>query len=198
MATIRILVVDDHKDARAEIIKHLSVGNLLEVVGEAETSDQALRLSEKLLPDIVLLDLHLPGLIQSLDLIKRLVALRNVKVAIFASPSRAEQVQDLFAAGAASYTLKEDAPALIRMTLLMVARGSRNLISPSLPRHLLTLNQSERNILGELAKRGKLEKALERLGISAEALAKGIEELTTKLEFKDSQSMAKWAKKQGF
>lgn len=198
MATIRILVVDDHKEIRAAIVKELRAGNLLEIVGEAETSDEALMLGERLLPDIVLLDTHLPGLIGTVDLIKRLVALRNVKVAVFASPARAEQVQELLAAGAASYSLKEDPPALIRMTLLMVARGSRNLLSPALPKRLLTLNQLERNILGELAKRGKLEKALERLAITAETLAKAIEELTARLDFQDSQSLAKWAKKQGF
>jgi DNA-binding NarL/FixJ family response regulator len=198
MATIRILVVDDHKETRKQIIKELRVGNLLEIVGEAETSDEALKLAEKLLPDIVLLDLHLPGLISLQDLIKRLVALRNVKVALFANPVKAEQVKDLLEAGAASYSAKEDTPALIRMTLLMVARGSRNLISPSLPRQLLNISQLEKNILSELAKKGKLEKVLERLGISGESLAKSIEELRVKLEFEDSASMARWAKKNGF
>jgi DNA-binding NarL/FixJ family response regulator len=195
---IRILVVDDHKETRSEIIKHLKVGGLLEVVGEAETSDEAYQLGEKLLPDIVLLDLHLPGLIDSLQLIKRLVSLRNVKVAIFASPAKAAQVQELLDAGAASYSLKEDTPALIRMTLLMVARGSRNLISPSLPKLLLSLNQLDKNILSELAKRGKLEKVLARLGISQESLSTHIKDLSVRLDFEDSASMAKWAKKNGF
>src|SRR6516165_2020500 len=102
---IRLLVVDDHSPTRLATISQLMAGDLIEVIGEAETSDQALKLGEKLLPDIVLLDLHLPGLISSVDLIKRLTALRNVKVIAFASQVVGAEVPDLLDAGASAYIL---------------------------------------------------------------------------------------------
>jgi DNA-binding NarL/FixJ family response regulator len=195
---IRLLVVDDHQPTRAEIISQLTEGGLIQVVGEAETSDQAWRLSEKLLPDIVLLDLHLPGLIPSIDLVKRLTALRNVKVIAFAGQSRGADVQDFLSAGAAAYIAKGDSPELVKMSLLMVSRGTRNVLSPSLPRQLTKLSGQERNLLREITKRGKLPKAAERLGIAEEELTRTLGELAHKLDLNDIDGLVKWAKKHGF
>jgi DNA-binding NarL/FixJ family response regulator len=195
---IRLLVVDDHSPTRLATINELIVGNLIEIVGEAETSDQALKLSEKLLPDIVLLDLHLPGLFSSVDLIKRLVALRNVKVIAFASQVVGAEVQDLLDAGASAYILKNDASALIRMTILMVSRGSRNITSSAVPRQLTKLTAPERVLLREITKRGKIQKAAERLGVPESALIETLTQLSQKLEIADPDKLIRWAKKQGF
>jgi len=59
------------------------------VIGEAGTSDEAWKMSSQLLPDIVLLDLHLPGFIQSFDLVKKLASLKNVRICCF-SPVKAK------------------------------------------------------------------------------------------------------------
>lgn len=195
---IRLLVVDDHLPTRQAIIAELLVGNLIEVVAEAETSDQALRLGEKLLPDIVLLDLHLPGLFGSVDLIKRLTALRNVKVIAFASQVVGAEVHDLLDAGASGYILKNDASALIRMAILMVSRGSRNVTSSQLPRQLIQLTPGERVLLREITQRGKIQKAAERMGVSEPSLTQTVSELAEKLGLSDSEKLIKWAKKQGF
>ena len=68
---MRLLVVDDHIPTRQEIVRELRTGGVIDVVGEADTSDQALKAAKDLLPDVILLDLHLPGLIGTVDLIKR-------------------------------------------------------------------------------------------------------------------------------
>jgi DNA-binding NarL/FixJ family response regulator len=195
---IRIVVVDDHSPTRLATISQLQSGDLIEVVGEAETSDQALKLSEKLLPDIVLLDLHLPGLFSSLDLIKRLTALRNVKVIAFASQVVGAEVSDLLDAGASAYILKGDPSALIRMTILMVSRGSRNITSSAVPREISKLTAPERVLLREITKKGKVQKAAERLGVSEPSLLETVHQLSQKLEIDDAEKLIKWAKKQGF
>ncbi len=176
----------------------MAQGDMIEVCGQAETSDDAWKSAQKLLPDMVLLDLHLPGLISTFDLIKRLCSLRNAKVIIFASQGKASEVQDLLDAGACAYVLKEDAPALIRMTMLMVSRGSRNVISPSLPRHLTRLSHSERNLLRHVTARGGIAKAAERLSLTEEQLANELDQLTAKLELEDVDELVKWAKKHDF
>lgn len=195
---MRLLVVDDHIPTRQEIVRELSTGGVIEIVGEAETSDQALKVAKDLLPDVVLLDLHLPGLIGTIDLIKRMTALRNVRVVMFASQGKPSDVQDLLDAGAVGYVLKTDPPALIRMALLMVMRGSKGVVSPSLPRHITRLSQDERNVLRSITMRGKLGKAAERLGISESELMEVVEGLMAKLELEKPEQLVKWAKKQGF
>ncbi|HEY9731667.1 MAG TPA: response regulator transcription factor [Drouetiella sp.] len=195
---MRLLVVDDHIPTRQDIVRELRTGGVIEVVGEADTSDQALKAAKDLLPDVILLDLHLPGLIGTVDLIKRMTALRNVRVVMFASQGKPSEVQDLLDAGAVGYVLKTDAPALIRMALLMVMRGSKGVVSPSLPRHITRLSQEERSVLRSITMRGKLNKAAERLGISEAELVEVVEGLMAKLELEKPEQLVKWAKKQGF
>lgn len=195
---MRLLVVDDHIPTRQEIVRELRTGGVIDVVGEADTSDQALKAAKDLLPDVILLDLHLPGLIGTVDLIKRMTALRNVRVVMFASQGKPSEVQDLLDAGAVGYVLKTDAPALIRMALLMVMRGSKGVVSPSLPRHITRLSPDERGVLRSITMRGKLNKAAERLGISEAELLEIVEGLMAKLELEKPEQLVKWAKKQGF
>jgi DNA-binding NarL/FixJ family response regulator len=195
---IRLMVVDDHVEARKQIINDLTSGDLITVIAEAGTSDEAWQMAQQLLPDIILLDLHLPGFLTTEDLLARLNRLTNVKVVAFASKAQAADVQDLLDAGASGYVLKKDQSALIRMAILMVSRGSQGVISPSLPRHLTRLSPDERTILRHLTKRGKLKSAAERIGIPEEELTKVAEHLAEKLEIGSIDSLIKWAKKHGF
>jgi Response regulator containing a CheY-like receiver domain and an HTH DNA-binding domain len=195
---IRLMVVDDHVEARKQIVNDLTSGDLITVIAESGTSDEAWQMAQQLLPDIILLDLHLPGFLTTDALLQRLVRLTNVKVVAFASKAQAADVQDLLDAGAAGYVLKKDQSALIRMAILMVSRGSTGVISPSLPRYLTRLNPDERTILRHLTARGKLAKAAERLGIPEEELTKVAQHLAEKLELSSIDSLIKWAKKHGF
>jgi DNA-binding NarL/FixJ family response regulator len=195
---IRLLIVDDHIPTREQAVNDLLAGGVINVVGQAGTSDEAYKMGSQLLPDIVLLDLHLPGLLQTFDLIKKLTALKNVRVVIFASMSKASEVQDLLDAGASAYVLKTDAPALLRMAIVMVHKGSRGVVSPALPRHLTRLSPQERAVLRQFTMRGKLAKAPERLGISQEELNDLVVHLTEKLELETPEQLMKWAKKHGF
>ncbi len=195
---IRVMVVDDHEPTRAAVVRELGTGGVIQVVAEAQTSDESYQIASKLLPDIILLDLHLPGLMSTMDLLKRLTALRRVKVIMFASLSKASEVQDLLEAGAVGYILKTDPSALLRMAILMVSRGSKNVISPSLPRHVTHLTVQERSVLRHLTKRGRLPAIAERMGISETALNELVEHLCTKLELKSAALLVKWAKKHGF
>ena len=194
----RLLLVDDHEETRIRVREQLTQGGLIKIVGEAATSDEAWRLAKELIPDMVLLDLHLPGFIQTHDLIKRLVSLRNGKVVVFASQSKAAEVQGLLDSGASGYVMKDDPPALLRMAIVMVQKGSRNVLTPNLPRHITHLSQDERHILTYITMRGKLNKAAERMGLTDEEFNEHIGDLVEKLELEDADKLVKWAKKHGF
>lgn len=195
---IRLMVVDDHEPTRQEAVRELALDGVVEIVAQAETSDEAYKVAQLQLPDVVLLDLHLPGLVQIPDLIKRLVGLKNCKVIMFASEGKAAEVQDLLDCGAVGYVLKTDQPALIRMAIIMATRGSKTVISPSLPRHITHLTHQERAILRHLTLHSGLKKAAQRTGITQEALDEVINHLLEKLELEDAEQLVKWAKKHGF
>ncbi len=195
---IRLLVVDDHAPTRLQIIEELKSGNLIDVIGEAQTSDEAFQLAEQLLPDVVLLDLHLPGLLTPAILIQKLTGLRNTKVLAFASAGKGVEVQDVLDAGASGYILKSDPSALIRMSILMVARGSRDVISSSLPRHINRLTQQERIILKQASRSNKPDKVALELGISENQLTMALLQLAAKLDLGTVANLKKWAKKNGF
>lgn len=192
------MVVDDHPPTREAAVQALQADGIIEVVGEAETSDEAWKMARELLPDVVLLDLHLPGLMQTDVLIKKLASLRNAHVVIYASQSKAAEVQELMDAGACAYILKADPPALARMSILMVTRGSTGIISPSLPRNITKLDLHERNILKHVTKRGGVPKAAERMGLTEYDLNQILEGLAEKLELPSGDYLVRWAKKHGF
>ncbi len=195
---IRVLVVDDHNESRQQIIEELKTGNLINVIGEAQTSDEALQQAAKLLPDIVLLDLHLPGLLTPINLIRKLSALRNVKVLVSSGIAKGAEVQDILEAGAFGYILKTDPSMLVRMSILMVARGAKNIISPALPRQINHLTAQERNILREVSRTSKSDKAANELGISEHQLNDALTHLAEKLDLGTIANLKKWAKKNGF
>ncbi len=195
---IRLVIVDDHLPSRQQAVADLSAGDIIDIVSEAETSDECYKMCQQLLPDIVLLDLHLPGLITTHDLIKRLNNLKNVRVIVWASQGKASEVQDLLDMGAAAYVLKSDPVPLVRMSIVMVNKGSRNIISPSLQRNITKMSLNERNILKHVTKRGGVPKAAERMGISEYDLTHILDHMAEKLELEDADKLVKWAKKNGF
>lgn len=195
---IRILVVDDHIPTREAAVQALDTDGVIQIVGEAETSDEAFKAAAQLLPDMVLLDLHLPGLLSTPDLIRKLVSLKNVHIIVYASQGKASEVQDLFDMGASAYVLKSDPWPLIKMSILMVSRGSQGIISPALPKNLTRLTTQERSVIRQVTKRGGLPKAAERMGITEYDLTKMLEHLAEKLELENTDKLMKWAKKHGF
>ncbi len=84
------------------------------------------------------------------------------------------------------------------MAILMVSRGSRSVISPSLPRHLTRLSPQERSVLRQITKRGRLPQIAERMGVTEDALKGTLDHLAGKLELTSTAQLVKWAKKHGF
>ena len=77
---IRVLVVDDHDLVRMGISRMLSDSPDIEVVGEADSGDMAIKLAKQLNPDVVLLDVNMPN-IGGLEATKRLIQLdMNIKI----------------------------------------------------------------------------------------------------------------------
>lgn len=127
--TIRVYVVDDHALVRAGMRMILSAEVDMEVVGEAESGEEALPQIRRLKPDIVLCDLHLPG-VSGLEVTERIVkGDYGPKVIVVSVLEDGPMPKRLIAAGAAGYVGKGgDARELLR-AVRDVAIGKRFLAS---------------------------------------------------------------------
>ena len=125
----RVAIVDDHAMVRSGLAAFLSVADDLELVGEAENGQQALRLCAEERPDVVLMDLVMPGM----DGVATTRAIRerypDIRVIALTSFPEDRLVQDVLAAGALSYLLKNvGADELARA--IRAAREGRSTLAP--------------------------------------------------------------------
>lgn len=121
---IKILIADDHPIFRAGLSKLLHAMRDVEVVAEASSGRQALELSGKLLPDIVVMDLAMSD-VNGLDATARIhELLPDIRVIVLSMHANAEYVQQALAAGASGYVLKEATPDEMRLAIDTVAKGA--------------------------------------------------------------------------
>jgi DNA-binding NarL/FixJ family response regulator len=106
---VRVLIADDHPVVRAGLQGLLSQRSEIEVVGEATNGAEAVELAGRLRPDVVLMDLRMPGL-DGVAAIRRVRAeLPDVKVIVLTTYDSDADILEVIEAGAAAYLLK-DAP----------------------------------------------------------------------------------------
>jgi len=126
--TIRVFMVDDHALVRAGMRMILSGETDIEVVGEAACGESALPMIRKLRPDVVLCDLHLPG-VSGLEITERVVKGRHAKVIVVSVLEDGPMPRKLIEAGASGYVGKGGDSAELVRAVRDVARGKRFLAS---------------------------------------------------------------------
>ncbi|MFL5756566.1 MAG: response regulator [Chloroflexota bacterium] len=138
----RVLLIDDHEMARRGLEAMLSASEALEVVGGADGCETGLAAIERLHPDIVLLDIRMPGTdgLACLDRIK--TADHSVAVVIVTLYDDRRYVLEAIRRGAAGYVLKDASTDEVVGTLTNVADG-RLAIDPHLLREALTTPPEE-------------------------------------------------------
>jgi DNA-binding NarL/FixJ family response regulator len=122
-APIRVLVVDDHAVVR-EGIRHVLAGEPgFEVVGEAANGEQALALALAERPDVIVLDVTMPGESGLRVAPKLRAAVPSTRVLIMSMHENAEYVREGVRAGASGYLLKDSAAAELRLAVRAVHGG---------------------------------------------------------------------------
>ncbi len=130
-APIRVLVVDDHAVVR-EGIRHVLAGEPgFEVVGEAANGEQALALARAERPDVVVLDLTMPGENGLRVAPKLRAAVPGARVLIMSMHDNAEYVREGVRAGASGYLLKDSAAAELRLAVRAVHAGGSYFSTPA-------------------------------------------------------------------
>jgi DNA-binding NarL/FixJ family response regulator len=122
-APIRLLLCDDHEMVRTGLRTFLGLQDDMAVVGEAGNAEQALALIPRLAPDVVLMDLNLPGM-PGVEAIRRIRTNHpQVKVLALTSYSGQDSVLPAIRAGVSGYLLKDVGPAELANALRSVHRG---------------------------------------------------------------------------
>ncbi len=141
MGAIRVLIVDDHPMVRHGLQSLLSSYEDIQVVGEAEDGTKALQATEDFSPEIILLDIQLPGP-SGVDLARLLFQKApQAKIIMLTAFDDDEYLMGALEAGAHAYLLKNDSKEIILETIRLVHQGKR-LLSPSLVDPMLRQFQS--------------------------------------------------------
>ncbi len=132
----RLLLVDDHPVVREGIRSYLSGSGVAEVVGEAEDGVEGLRLARALLPDVVLVDINLPGM-NGFGVAEALRSeLPNVRVVILTMHKSREYAVQVLDSGASGYLCKDEQPAEMALAVKAVYAG-QSYFSPAVRQFVL-------------------------------------------------------------
>jgi len=131
----RILLADDHELMRAGFRMILQTESGLEVVGEAADGNRAVELARELRPDVVLMDVQMPGL-DGLAATRQVVEGGDCRVLILTTFDREDYLFEALHAGASGFLLKNSSPEDLINAVRVVARGDA-MLAPELTRRLL-------------------------------------------------------------
>ncbi len=130
MSTVRVLVVDDYPVVRTGLIAMLAAEADIEVVGEAGSGADALRLAEQLAPDVVLMDLRMPGM-DGVAATRAIVASsRGPRVVVVTTYDTDSDILRAVEAGATGYLLKDTPRQQMADAVRAAARGETVLAPP--------------------------------------------------------------------
>jgi len=131
---MRIVLVDDHTLFRMGVRHVLTTTPGYEVVGEASTARSAFKIIDALTPDVVLMDIAMPGMDGVLA--TREIGRRapKARVLIVSAHDQVNDVLDALEAGAAGYALKSDGPETLIEAIRIVSRGQRFVAAALAPR----------------------------------------------------------------
>lgn len=208
---IRVLLADDHVLVRAGVRALLERMAGVQVVAEASDGAEALRLVARHRPQIVLLDITMPGL-NGLEATARIAKeFPQTRVIVFSMHGTKQHVLHAIRAGAAGYLVKEARPEELESAIRAVARGEtylgtaiaghvvedvRDRIASTAPVERLTSRQRE--ILQLIAEGGRSTKQIaERLGIGVRTVETHRAELMERLDIHDVAGLVRLAIAQG-
>jgi DNA-binding NarL/FixJ family response regulator len=197
-----VLLADDQAMVRAGFRMILECEPDIEVVGEAEDGDQAMSATLRLRPDVVLMDIQMPGL-DGLRATQRIIETPDLssRVVILTTFERDDYVFDALRSGASGFLLKNAPPeelvhavrvvnageALLApsVTRSIIEQFARRPIKPELGAQLAALTQREREVLASLA-RGKSNAELaDELFVSEGTIKTHVSSLLAKLGLRD-------------
>ena len=194
MQKLKVLIVDDHPVVRKGLQTCLARQDRIKVVGEASDGDEALRKARELSPDIVLMDISMPGMngLAVTELLRKEVP--KVKVLVLSMHNNREYIFRIIQAGAHGYVSKGAAPEELVRAIESVCEGEP-FFSPEVARAALSqfvsgagkkepfaqLTQREREVLALIADGQSNKEIANQLGIGVRTIETHRERIMRKL-----------------
>ena len=211
MEPISILLADDHTLVRAGIRALIEQLPTVKVVGEAKDGREALRLVKERKPDLILMDVAMPGL-NGLEATARVSKeFPDVKVIILSMYANEEYVREAINSGAAGYLVKRSAATELEHAITAVARGEKY-FSPLVSAHVNTdrdgnvsadrasidrLTPRQREILQLIAERHSTKDIAGILSISIKTVETHRAQLMERLDIHDVPGLVRFAIRAG-
>ncbi len=202
---IRTLLAEDHAVVREGLGRLLEGADGIEVVGAAADGAEAIELAAKLAPDVVLMDLSMPG-VDGIEATRTIVEDgEGVHVVVLTSFSDRRRILQALDAGAVGYLLKDAEPAELIAGIHAAARGesplapkaARALIDARAERDAEPIRGREREVL-ELVAAGHPNKIIaRRLGISEKTVKAHLTRVYRQIGVNDRVQAALWAREHG-
>jgi NarL family two-component system response regulator LiaR len=205
---IRVLIVDDHSVVREGLRTFLELQDGIEVAGEADDGEEAVREAERLRPDVVLMDLVMPrmdGVVAMREVRERVPRARVVVLTSFLDD---ERLLPAIRAGAAGYLLKNVQPRELARAVRLAARGEA-LIDPAVAARLVDslvedrggeepeLTPREREVLDLIGSGFSNKRIALELGISEKTVKTHVGHVLAKLGVSDRTQAALYAARIG-
>ncbi|MFF0753899.1 response regulator [Streptomyces sp. NPDC004267] len=207
---MRVLLVDDHQVVRRGLRTFLEVQDDIEVVGEASDGAEGVARAEELRPDVVLMDVKMPGT-DGIEALKRLRELGNpARVLVVTSFTEQRTVVPALRAGASGYVYKDIDPDALAGAIRSVHAG-HVLLQPEVAEALLsqddhgqggtgrgtTLTEREREVLGLIADGRSNREIARALVLSEKTVKTHVSNILMKLDLADRTQAALWAVRHG-
>ncbi|MGW7197686.1 response regulator [Streptomyces chryseus] len=206
---IRVLLVDDHQVVRRGLRTFLEVQDDIEVVGEAADGAEGVARAEELRPDVVLMDIKMPGT-DGIDALRKLRELANpARVLIVTSFTEQRTVVPALRAGASGYVYKDVDPDALAGAIRSVHAG-HVLLQPEVAGALLaqedgnggtgrgsTLTEREREVLTLIADGRSNREIARALVLSEKTVKTHVSNILMKLDVSDRTQAALWAVRHG-
>jgi two-component system, NarL family, response regulator LiaR len=205
---ITVVLVDDHRIVRKGLQRMLEMYEDLCIVGEAASGEELLQHSEEWLPDVVVMDMLMPGGIDGVETIRRLRELTpNVRVVVLTSYADDVRVVAALRVGAIGYVRKESDPELLVSSIRAAARG-QSLLDPAIANVLMqelmgegkrasALTEREQAVLRQLAQGQTNREIAEALVITEQTVKTHVGNILTKLQLEHRTQAAIYALKKG-
>ena len=208
MSKIRVVLVDDHRVVQTGLRSYLEAFPDVEVVGAACSGEEALEKVEGWLPDVVVMDLRMPGGIDGIEATRRVRALSpHTQVVVLTAYTDDARVVAALRAGAIGYVRKDSEPEVFLAAVRGAARG-QSVLDPAVAGSVLQdlvrggplveeLSEREKDVLHQLAHGRTNREIAQMLHVSEETVKTHVGNILSKLQLSHRTQAVIYALKQG-